>query len=104
MVVNVQSRFDFGKDQKKDIVKEQTSAEALKKSSNIALEKGSFKFFDKKTLFLAGEKSEYITNGEIPLIKKHFPESSIQTIPNVGHWLHAESPDVFYELVMNFLK
>ena len=64
----------------------------------------SFKFFDKKTLFLAGEKSEYITNGEIPLIKKHFPESSIQTIPNVGHWLHAESPDVFYELVMNFLK
>ena len=64
----------------------------------------SFKFFDKKTLFLAGEKSEYITNGEIPLIKKHFPESSIQTIPNVGHWLHAEAPDVFYELVMNFLK
>ena len=31
----------------------------------------SFKFFDKKTLFLAGGKSEYITNREIPLIIKH---------------------------------
>ena len=38
MVVNVQSSFDSGKDQKEDIVKEQTSAEALKRSSNIALE------------------------------------------------------------------
>jgi len=60
--------------------------------------------FTKKTLFLAGGESEYITKSEIPLLKKHFPEASIQTIPNVGHWLHAESPDIFYELVMNFLK
>ena len=64
----------------------------------------SFTTFEEKTLFLAGGKSEYILDNDIPLIKKHFPEASIQTIPNVGHWLHAESPDVFYELVMNFLK
>ena len=53
---------------------------------------------------MAGGKSEYILDNDIPLIKKHFPEAFIQTIPKVGHWLHAESPDVFYELVMNFLK
>ena len=64
----------------------------------------SFTTYTKKTLFLSGGKSEYITKSEIPLLKKHFPEASIQTIPNVGHWLHAESPDIFYELVMNFLK
>jgi len=64
----------------------------------------SFTFFHNKTLFLAGGDSHYIKKKDIPLIKKHFPDVSIQTIPNVGHWLHAESPDIFYELVMNFLK
>lgn len=64
----------------------------------------SFTSFHNKTLFLAGGASQYITKKDIPLIKKHFSEVSIQTIPNVGHWLHAESPEIFYELVMNFLK
>jgi len=64
----------------------------------------SFTFFHNKTLFLAGGNSHYIKKKDIPLIKKHFPDVSIQTIPNVGHWLHAESPEIFYELVMNFLK
>jgi pimeloyl-ACP methyl ester carboxylesterase len=64
----------------------------------------SFTFFHNKTLFLAGGDSHYIKKKDIPLIKKHFPDVSIQTIPNVGHWLHAESPEIFYELVMNFLK
>ena len=64
----------------------------------------SFTSFHKKTLFLAGGNSQYITNKDISLIKKHFPEVSIQTVPNAGHWLHAESPDIFYELVMSFLK
>ena len=64
----------------------------------------SFTFFHNKTLFLAGGNSHYIKKKDIPLIKKHFPDVSIQTIPNVGHLLHAESPEIFYELVMNFLK
>jgi len=64
----------------------------------------SFTFFHNKTLFLAGGDSHYIKKKDIPLIKKHFSDVSIQTIPNVGHWLHAESPKIFYELVMNFLK
>ena len=64
----------------------------------------SFTTFDGETLFLAGGNSGYITKSEVPMIKAHFPKASIKTIANVGHWLHAETPGAFYELVMRFLK
>jgi len=37
-------------------------------------------------------------------INNHFPNSRIETIPNVGHWLHAENPQQFYEITSSFLK
>ena len=64
----------------------------------------SFTTFDGETLFLAGGNSGYITESEVPVIKAHFQKASIKTIANVGHWLHAEKPKAFYELVMRFLK
>ena len=62
-----------------------------------------FTTFDKETLFLVGGNSGYIKENETSMIKAHFPKASIKTIANVGHWLHAEKPKVFYELVMSFL-
>ncbi len=60
--------------------------------------------FNNSTLFLAGGKSGYITDRELPLIQKHFPKSTVETISNAGHWLHAEKPKDFFNLVMKFLK
>ncbi|MFD0976632.1 alpha/beta fold hydrolase [Salinimicrobium gaetbulicola] len=60
-------------------------------------------FFSKPTLFLRGGNSNYITSEDIPLIKSHFPEAEVETIPNVGHWLHAENKDAFFTAVMRFL-
>lgn len=60
--------------------------------------------FEKETLFLAGGNSGYITSDELPLIEKHFPNSNVITIPETGHWLHAEKPDQFYNEVIRFLK
>jgi len=60
--------------------------------------------FEKKTLFLKGEKSGYITEDEALIINVHFPESKIVTIKNAGHWLHAENPTQFYKEVFEFLK
>lgn len=57
-----------------------------------------------ETLFINGGKSNYITNDEIPIIETHFPNSTIKTIPNVGHWLHAENPDEFYKLTTDFFN
>jgi len=63
----------------------------------------SFTQFHSETLFLKGENSNYITEGDKPLIEAHFPNSKIVTIKNAGHWLHAENPTQFYEEVINFL-
>ncbi|MBT0607678.1 alpha/beta fold hydrolase [Aequorivita echinoideorum] len=59
--------------------------------------------FSGDTLFLGGEKSGYIEPMDEILIKKHFPKAQIETIPNAGHWLHAENPDDFYAACIKFL-
>ena len=58
----------------------------------------------KPTLFIRGGKSDYILNEDFENLKKHFPDSSIETIPDAGHWLHAENPKMFYEIANSFLK
>ena len=59
--------------------------------------------FDKPTLFLRGDKSEYIGESDEAIINRHFSDSRFVTISNAGHWLHAENPDDFYMAVMDFL-
>lgn len=60
--------------------------------------------YDGPTLFLKGEKSNYISLTELPEINRHFPQAYMETISNSGHWLHAENPDQFFEKSLNFLK
>jgi pimeloyl-ACP methyl ester carboxylesterase len=45
-----------------------------------------------------------ILDSDLENIKKHFPDSNIETIPNAGHWLHAENPEMFHEMAISFLK
>jgi pimeloyl-ACP methyl ester carboxylesterase len=60
--------------------------------------------FIKPTLFIRGGNSNYILDEDFETIKNHFPDSRIETIPNAGHWLHAENPKLFYEITNSFLK
>jgi esterase len=60
--------------------------------------------FDKDTLFLRGDRSEYIALQDKSNIRTHFPKAKIETISNAGHWLHAENPEEFFEVVNAFLK
>ena len=46
----------------------------------------------------------YITTEDQDLIKKHFSDVTIDTIYGTGHWLHAESPDIFYQKSLDFLR
>jgi pimeloyl-ACP methyl ester carboxylesterase len=59
--------------------------------------------FENDTLFLRGDKSEYIGNSDEVIIKRHFPNSNIVTISNAGHWLHAENPKEFHDAVIKFV-
>jgi len=60
--------------------------------------------FEGPVLFLKGALSGYITDRDEDLIFAHFPDSSIISIANAGHWLHAENPTDFYNNVASFLK
>jgi esterase len=59
--------------------------------------------FAKPALFLRGGKSNYINPEDEPLIHELFPQSEIQTIPEAGHWLHADQPEEFVKRVLKFL-
>ena len=59
--------------------------------------------FQKDTLFLRGDKSEYISDQDGPLIKHQFPTAVVKTISNAGHWLHAENPVEFFHNVRVFI-
>jgi esterase len=61
-------------------------------------------FFTKPTLFIRGGTSDYILDSDWVNIQHHFPVAKLETIPNVGHWLHAENPKLFFEMTMAFLK
>ncbi len=62
------------------------------------------KTFGLPTLFLRGEKSNYIKDADFQLIKNHFPFAEIMTVSKGGHWLHAENPKEFYDKSIHFIK
>jgi esterase len=59
--------------------------------------------FAGSALFLAGERSDYVGELEVEAIPQHFPNSSLQVIPEAGHWLHADQPDALIAAVERFL-
>lgn len=61
-------------------------------------------FNDAPTLFIRGEKSEYINSQQQQLIESSFPEAFFTTIANAGHWVHVEQADPFLEVLLDFIK
>jgi len=51
-------------------------------------------------IFIRGMKSKYILPEDEPMIKEIYPDSRIIDIPDAGHWLHAEQPELFMKAVM----
>lgn len=56
-----------------------------------------------ETIFIRGEKSPYIQDDDTLVINKFFPGSQVITIPDAGHWIHAEKQDIFVKTVKYFL-
>jgi pimeloyl-ACP methyl ester carboxylesterase len=61
-------------------------------------------FIELPILFLRGEKSDYIGEAEVEVIRQRFQNYRIETIEAAGHWLHAEKPEPFNRLVVDFLQ
>ena len=56
------------------------------------------------TLFIKGENSDYIIEEDQELIHSQFEEASFLTIPNAGHWVHADQPEALLNSVKDFLN
>lgn len=54
------------------------------------------------TLFIRGSLSNYILDEDISQIESYFPDSSVVSIENAGHWVHAEAPEDFVDCVLGF--
>ena len=59
--------------------------------------------YNKAALFLRGSRSDYIIEEDYDRIHRCFTKAEIHTVPDAGHWLHAENPKDFYKEVINFL-
>lgn len=55
------------------------------------------------TLIIRGEKSRYILDEDLPELEEKYPDMQLVTIPNSGHWVHAEAPEIFMNAVLEFL-
>lgn len=59
---------------------------------------------DVETLFIRGERSNYIIETDYDSIAEQFPDSTIETFEGVGHWVHAEAPQQFYNTLIEFVR
>ena len=56
------------------------------------------------TLFVRAEKSNYILDSDLESIGKLFPNYTLKTIANAGHWVHADNPSDFLQTVIDFSR
>lgn len=55
------------------------------------------------TMFVRGTQSDYILETDIPDLEEIFPNCLVETINEAGHWIHAEKPDEFIQVILPFL-
>jgi len=67
------------------------------------IEPGHGRSYGGPALFIAGGNSSYIQSHDHAVIRTMFPKAKIEIIPGTGHWLHAEKPGPFLDLLKDFL-
>jgi pimeloyl-ACP methyl ester carboxylesterase len=59
--------------------------------------------YEGPALFVTGGRSDYVRPEHHAEILRLFPHAQLITIEGAGHWVHAEAPTVFLEIVQRFL-
>lgn len=59
--------------------------------------------FDGPSLFVRGRRSDYYQPGDEALIRARFGQATFATL-DTGHWVQAEKPQEFAEVVLQFLN
>lgn len=56
-----------------------------------------------KVDFIRGQLSDYIMPEDERLIKAFFPHHSMHTVADAGHWVHADNPEGFMQVLTKIL-
>lgn len=72
----------------------------LQETGEAMIYKGEF---DGPTLFISGKNSDYFKSSDEVAIKEIFPKAQFSSL-DTGHWVQAEKPQEFAQLVLQFLK
>ena len=59
--------------------------------------------FDHPVLWMAGERSGYVTADAEEEMERLFPRTVQVTIKGAGHWVHSEKPEAFVSALRTFL-
>lgn len=79
--------------------------EALEKNYNAILAHVEGEdIYPGETLFIKGGKSDYLKETDVEEIRVQFPNAQMVTIPQAGHWVHAEAPNEFFKHIQQFLS
>ncbi|KAG6889008.1 hypothetical protein C0995_004476 [Termitomyces sp. Mi166 len=55
-----------------------------------------------RTLVVKGAKSDYINNTNLPVFRAFFPKMQFEVL-DTGHWVHAEKPNEFKKIFVDFI-
>lgn len=64
--------------------------------------KSEFQELNQPVLFIKGGASEYIQQKDVVSLPKYFRNAKVVTIPEASHWVHAEKPLEFLQVVKEF--
>lgn len=56
------------------------------------------------TLFVRGGESGYVRDEDLPGIRKLFPNAVLETIEGAGHWVQADKPAEFVDVLVKFIN
>jgi len=75
------------------------NAPVLRDSFKSIVSETDFSWFEERipitaypVTFVRGLNSEYVRDGDWPMIRKIYPEAKLVDFEGAGHWLHAEQP------------
>lgn len=59
--------------------------------------------YDGRVLWVAGQTSPYVKAEYADAMARWFPQVRKVTVKNAGHWVHSEQPEVFLQVLRQFL-
>ncbi len=59
--------------------------------------------YDGRVLWVGGANSPYITDEYAAAMDRWFPRNRRVTVKGAGHWVHSEQPEVFLQVMRQFL-